>query len=372
MKSHKPFLCNFIDAIENTSRVKYQDPKHFLSELGVSFSNNVSKPILILANKYDASTFQLSGILISMGIDYVRLNAEDFASNLKLRYRAEKNSGEYIIDGVNLHAKDIPLVLMRNFETTFIDGNGSEFVRAFSIQQWEHAFQIMRYSLNCAWIPGTPESISKANNRAVQLAKAKEIGFDVPDTLITNDPREARAFYREHHAQIVMKVLHHHGIQVGKKMYSIYTYEVRSMDLRKFDDMIHAPCILQEKVDRSHEIRVTVVGDKAFAVTLDLTSKSDLVDWHRMAISKIPKKEFALGNTLTGKCVKLVRSLGLVYGAIDLLVDKRGRTFFLEVNPTGDWHWLGDEINLKITLALAELIKNMIDGKVCSHLDSYS
>ena len=51
-----------------------------------------------------------------------------------------------------------------------------------------------------------------------------------------------------------------------------------------------------------------------------------------------------------------MKSLGLQYGAIDFIVDKNDHLIFLEVNPTGDWYWIEDQVNLPITKAVVDLI----------------
>ena len=48
---------------------------------------------------------------------------------------------------------------------------------------------------------------------------------------------------------------------------------------------------------------------------------------------------FELGPDLSRCCLLLARRLGLPFAAIDL-VDTPEGTFFIEVNPTGEWGWL--------------------------------
>ena len=67
----------------------------------------------------------------------------------------------------------------------------------------------------------------------------KYIGmFDIPTTLITNDPEKARIFYRSHGGQVVMECLHHHLVQIKNKEYMIYTRRLLESDLLKLDDFL--------------------------------------------------------------------------------------------------------------------------------------
>ena len=80
---------------------------------------------------------------------------------------------------------------------------------------------------------------------------------------------------------------------------------------------------------------MTVVRDKVFSVQLDskapLTNRDDI---HRIPLSRLRKTPVQLGKDFEQRCIQLIDSFGLGYGAIDFVMDKDGRTYFLEVNPT--------------------------------------
>lgn len=64
-------------------------------------------------------------------------------------------------------------------------------------------------TLECAWLPARRSVIRRAEHKALQLQAASALGFDVPPTVITNDPRELMDFYREHEGAIVSKSFMH-------------------------------------------------------------------------------------------------------------------------------------------------------------------
>jgi glutathione synthase/RimK-type ligase-like ATP-grasp enzyme len=51
--------------------------------------------------------------------------------------------------------------------------------------------------------------------------------------------------------------------------------------------------------------------------------------------------------------LKIMRALGLVYGAIDMRLTPDGRYVFIEVNPAGQWLFIEERTGQKITDALA-------------------
>jgi glutathione synthase/RimK-type ligase-like ATP-grasp enzyme len=48
--------------------------------------------------------------------------------------------------------------------------------------------------------------------------------------------------------------------------------------------------------------------------------------------------------------------LGLVYGAIDLILTPDGEYVFLEVNPSGEWGMLERDLNYPISDAIAHAL----------------
>ena len=65
---------------------------------------------------------------------------------------------------------------------------------------------------------------------------------------------------------------------------------------------------------------------------------------------------YELPAEISQMCVQLVQRLGLVFGALDLLVTPEGEYVFLEVNPGGQWEWLEQETNLPFSATLAEVL----------------
>ncbi|MCL4392569.1 hypothetical protein M1145_00275 [Patescibacteria group bacterium] len=48
----------------------------------------------------------------------------------------------------------------------------------------------------------------------------------------------------------------------------------------------------------------------------------------------------------------------LNYSAIDLMEDKNGKIYFLELNPNGQYLWVENKLDLPISKAMADFIVN--------------
>jgi glutathione synthase/RimK-type ligase-like ATP-grasp enzyme len=360
--SRKPFLCHFIDEIQDFSDQKPTDVRHFLTEklkVFPSQKNPVDRRVLILTNRHDVEADLVGLGLLSKGIDYIRLNIEDIPSQLQIRYtltHAFDLKTEFCIRQERWEPSDFNAVWLRHFDLQSINFGNDELVRKFSLQQWDNAYRSLQRNLTCKWI-SSPYATLQADDRIRQLSVAKSLGFDIPSTLVTNDPAAASTFYQSQDGDIVIKALHHHGIESDNKRYSIYTHTMKEVDLPLFNDLIYAPCILQERVHKKFEIRASVVGNKVFAAEID--SQSTLIgreDFHRCPLSELTIMPTSLDNAVTEQCIRMIDLMGLKCGAIDFVVNEDRSIIFLEVNAIGDWYWIERSAGLPITEAVVDLI----------------
>ena len=361
----KPFLCHFVDEVNSSSINKRPntDFRNFLAnDLRIlKPSEKVSnKIVLILARRLDRESDYVGIGLMRKGMDYVRVDIEDIPTLLKVRYSVKEGvrSIKFILDEREIDVEDVSAVYLRNFEIGASKFRGDKLSKIFSFQQWDDAYNILQDSLKCAWVNNV-SATRVANDRVQQLSVANAVGFNIPESIITNDPKTARDFYYTHRGRVVIKALHHHGVQVGNRLYSMYTHKMTDKDLSYLNDLVHAPCVLQEKVPKKSDLRITVVGKQIFAVEIDsMSTPRGRDDLHRCRLVELPKKLVELNKSDQDKCIKLLDSFGLQYGAIDLVRDGSDRLIFLEINPTGDWLWIEQHTGLSITEAVADLLEN--------------
>jgi glutathione synthase/RimK-type ligase-like ATP-grasp enzyme len=387
---HKPpFLSQNIDSVIELSAL--DDPiARLLNERtrrNISTAKIASlsdKHVLILTHDYDPEVTLLTIKLRSRGIPCIRLNTNDIPDEqVRVRYSigpgSPKPNIEFALGQQEISPSRVSAVLLRQFDLKEANFYGNEFVREYSLQQWTSAFQILQGSLGCKWI-NSPEATIQANDCIRQLSAAKAVGFDIPETLITNDPTTAMDFCSLHDGNIIVKGLNHHDLVVGNKLYSTYARPVRDFQLLIRDgDLAAAPCVWQQKITKRSELRITVIGEKVFAAELGskfLGEKNPHnVDIHHyLSDSNFPiKKVDRLSDKIVDGCIKLAKSLGLEYAAIDFAIDREDydddgnnnnnnntNAIFLEINPTGEWYWIESKTGLRMTDAMADLIEGCI------------
>lgn len=228
-------------------------------------------------------------------------------------------------------------------------------------EQRLHMFEIIKEGTsNARWLSSFDSIKRLRYNKRVQLSVVKSVDiFDIPETLITNDPEQARKFYYSHSGEVVVKCLHHHLVQIKNRGYMIYTHRLLESELSKLDDSLAlAPCIFQRNIEKQSERLITVVREQVFSARLILKSKRSLdEDIH---LSKhdndIDIEPFELSQDVKNRMVKLMKAFGLEYCSLDFIEDKDDRPIFLEVNSTDDWAFIEDTTGLPITETISKII----------------
>ena len=90
-------------------------------------------------------------------------------------------------------------------------------------------------------------------------------------------------------------------------------------------------------------------------MSIDSQSKEETAtDWRKGSYTDLRHQVVSLPGDVEAACVKLVKNLGLRFGAIDLVLDRKGRFWFLECNPNGQWAWIENRTGLPISAAIVD------------------
>ncbi len=181
-----------------------------------------------------------------------------------------------------------------------------------------------------------------AENKLVQLAAARALGFAVPDTLVSNDPERIRRFLRAHARDgAIFKSFRPVTWESSDRLAMLYTARVDESMLPEDELLRLGPAIFQACVPKACELRVTCMGDELLVARLDSQSTRDgKLDWRIAAVPDIPVARGELPPAVQERCRALLRRLGLVFGCIDLIVTPAGEHVFLEINQMGQFLWV--------------------------------
>jgi glutathione synthase/RimK-type ligase-like ATP-grasp enzyme len=297
-------------------------------------------------------------ILDKRDIPWCRLHLGEFPIHVSAGYEIERNkvSGVLRIRGEAINLTEIQSVWYRRTEKFRFPAWLDDADRNLAQRESEAFIQgLWRMLSSAVWV-SSPDAIRGASSKAEQLLRAPKYGFCVPRTCVSNDP----AFVREFVYQVGEKneVIYkpHTPIfvdQPGGKKGVVYTTRLNQAALGRLDEIHLAPGIFQVYVRKSFELRVTVVGDSVFACAIDSQAMVETeTDWraHLWGDSRTfpPHSTFDLPQPVADSCRRFVKSYGLMFGAIDLIVDPDGEYYFLELNPNGQWVWVQQATGLPI------------------------
>lgn len=229
-------------------------------------------------------------------------------------------------------------------------------VVSFTYSECHEAVHGCLAALTATWV-NPPEKDERAHHKPLQLELARQLGLQVPETLISNDPAAVRRFVAESgESGVIFKTF------LADEANWRETRMVTPGDLELLDTLRFAPAIFQRFVPAEADLRVTIVGDTIFTTEVRSAPGAYAVDY-RMDLAGADYRPGRLPAAVERRLQALMRSLGLVYGAADFRRTPAGEYVFLEVNPAGEWLFIEERSGQPITQAMAALLVRL-DGEV--------
>ncbi|MDE2371785.1 MAG: hypothetical protein KGN16_22650 [Burkholderiales bacterium] len=221
---------------------------------------------------------------------------------------------------------------------------------AFLKREWDELFSGLFASMDCPFV-NAPQA-QRAAVKPLQLHWASRLGLRFPDTLITNDPEQARRFVDRHGSRVIHKVLsppYHRWMGTARW---------RDEDRAHLDELVLAPTIFQEMVTDCRELRVTLIGNELYAA--EFRPRDGLIDGRLESFEGYRRHDLpaAVGRQLKA----LAARLGLVFCTIDLKLTNEGEYVFLELNPQGQFLYIEILTGMPLSRAFAELLIDVADG----------
>jgi len=241
----------------------------------------------------------------------------------------------------------------------------NEAEQTYCTLEWQAALQSLYWTIGERWL-NPPHLIALAENKIYQLTLARTLGFLIPDTLVSNDPLATREFACK--GQIIGKPLRNAVLKGRTPDRVVFTARVSINEQTDPLSIRACPMILQREIRKKFDVRVTVVGDQVFAVTID--SQNDpatVVDWRKTSKPDLAHAIYDLPKNVAAQCIALTQKLGLRFGAVDLVLDQNEQLWFLEINPNGQWGWIETRTGHPIAAAIVSEMERISDEYVAAN-----
>jgi len=316
--------------------------------------------VLLLTHSGDYFTVdRVAQALSRRGAQPLRLDTDQFPTEVKLSARISNsglthqlNYGEYSIT-----TQQVQAVWMRRLFSPQLDQElDPRFQEACARESLAALHGFLDSLREVPWVDDWQRT-KAAENKLRQLRIAREVGFRIPQTLVTNHPQEARQFFRELEGKMVAKLLTPLSVGMESSSFFLYTSLVKEEDLWDAETLRYSPMVFQEEIPKLRELRVTFVAGNLFVGALDASRYAlKTMDWRRANPEECPWEPEELPNEVAHCLNLLMAELGLIYGAIDLILTPEGEYVFLEVNPSGEWGMLERDLGYPISEAIAQAL----------------
>lgn len=311
--------------------------------------------VLVLTAELDPTADLVIQQLTDRGVPVYRCDAREFPQRLGMsaQFRDGAWTGWLRTPEREVALEAIRAIYYRRPSAFAFTGSLTSTERRFAAAEARFGFGGVLAALPTRWV-NNPHRMAEADYKPLQLQVAAQCGLMVPHTLITNVPDALRRFGARSERVIYKSLSGEPDYEEGHAV-ALYT-NVVSPDDYDAASIASTAHLFQEWVPKHHEVRVTVAGERQFAVEIHAQqSPRAAIDWrtdydaHRYEVTEIPDA--------TRRAVSMIMErFGLAFGALDFVVTPDGEWVFLEPNPNGQWGWLEFATGLPIASAIADIL----------------
>jgi glutathione synthase/RimK-type ligase-like ATP-grasp enzyme len=286
--------------------------------------------------------------LAATGVDVELLDLSEFPTRITLSMAFEDESRRFVLKrtgGGEIDLSTINAVWWRRPRPFKLPVALTDPVHCrLAMSEADTAFRGLYQSMDAFWV-NDPTLDAAASHKPFQLTLAQEVGLIIPTTLMTNDPEEARDFWRRHEGDVIYKMF----IALPEAWRE--TRRLRAEETNLAEAVRTTPVIFQRYVEAVADVRVTIVGDEIFAASTDVRKGEYPIDFRLNRDARF--ETHTLPSEVQDALRVLMRRMGLEYGAVDLRLTPKGSYVFLEINPAGQFLWIEMATGQKIAAALA-------------------
>lgn len=301
--------------------------------------------VLILTCEQDVTADMVVAELNGTGVPVVRLDPADLPGGVSL-------SGEYVHGSFRGHLSAAGrLVSSDGLRSIWVRRPGVPAARAAEPSSWlteesSQALYGMLHATGARWM-NRPDAARRARQKPWQLHLAQRSGLPVPATLITTFPQAARDF-ADRFPDLVVKPVS--GTHPEDPPSAVPTSRIAPD--ADFAAVAFGPTLLQRRIAKSADIRLTAVGDQLLAARKPAAPDADDVDV-RFAPFTGPWQPVDVPARLAAAVHTYLRQAQLAYGAFDFAEDADGIWWFLECNQSGQFGFVELETGQPIARTLA-------------------
>ncbi len=305
--------------------------------------------VLIISEIEELSTDNVLEWLWEIGTPFVRINTEHPWQLERMEQsndgtNCQWRSGEKTIYLQTLNAVWFRRGYLQNqFFTTPIIEHANKQVRihlqleAKTIKRFIYEMLSKKKSLN------HPKCYNM--NKLIALQNAIEVGFVIPDTLITRSSTDLRAF-AINKGNTICKPIQDCIVLNGKTVSQIC--KVDNVE----EDTFFSYSLFQQEISKKAELRVFYLNGKSYAVSVPHIINAKANNLKRIVPYNLPQSE-------KEKIHKFMNLCSLNSGSLDIILSADNQYVFLEVNPVGQFDYVSKFGNYYIERDIAKYLSEV-------------
>lgn len=321
-----------------------------------------TKKVLIITHTKDNECVDtVSKYISEAGSEPIRFDVDRYPLDVNLSTIYKNGKWQVLLD-TGSSVTDLNDVSAVWFRRSYNIGNGlnkileKEYLHP-SLLEVKRTLYGMLDGLNCFHLDRL-STYRRLDSKEEQLRKAVRYGLKIPATCISNDPQEVKRFIDHVDGAVITKMQSSFAIYREKEEHVVFTNEITDDHLQDLDGLKYCPMVFQEKIDKKVELRITIVGHKIFAFSVDSQQIGNArVDWRKEGVALIDNwQPYVLPAKVEKSLHAFMDDYNINYGAIDILVSPEDEYFFLEINSAGEFFWLDRLCDNAISRQLANVL----------------
>lgn len=319
-----------------------------------------NKIILVLTNSDDATSDYLCNKLLDSGASFLRFDTD---KDIKDTSRYEFSESQHYIkwNGQLAKPEDISAIVYRRPKPITLSNMYDEYYSHHLELEWSEVLEgFLSHIPVERWI-NHPSLNYMASHKIEQLSRAKQHGLATPKSIVTNQQHLAHKFVNDLEGSVIVKPLSSGYIERDNSEDDtlIYTNDFSLSNLKLLEKIDKCPVLFQEKIEKLVDVRVTVIDKEVIAIGMkSLTNtRKQILDIRRNNMKNVIYSKILIPKDIKKSIRSLMKCYKLRFGALDFAITPDEKWIFFEINPNGQWAWLDQIADAKISDSYIKSLK---------------
>lgn len=312
--------------------------------------------ILIFSqNEYEYTTDLVFDWVIHLGGNAKRVNGKELIEN-KHRISLSNESHGFTFNDID--PSQVSTIWYRRWFNSDYKLSSNKKVNSYLKREY---YALSQYFFSCfeetKWY-NKHNYLQDFISKTEQLIIAKQVGFKIPDTIVTNNKKELLSFFEKHKSIIIKPLSEIESFydKKTKKILGTFTEKITKDYIDKNIPSFFYPSLFQKEIDKKYELRIFYDKGECYSMAIFSTKNSKTQVDFRQYDNILPNRRipFKLTTKEENTIRKFMKKANLETGSLDIIYTHKNELVFLEVNPLGQFGMVSGPCNYYIEKKIAQ------------------